>query len=252
MLISCTEHNGIKGNEFEVDGGRMSPLTWEPTSERPQLLDPAATDPHDHLEVFEGSDGHWTVQGKTPLGASTAKALQLDRPSDRYDQRLRILEMLVTDLREHAARGSEAIGELWRRKAPVVLDEDAEYRMLARAYLASRIADLLQEHGLELPSLCDDAPAEAAEPLFPARPELEGMGEDLVLRIFALGVKPQKQQTRAVITELVSLRAWTLDELARVLPQTVATIRGHLQALGTSGEVEFDGVRARRTGALGA
>lgn len=252
LLLSCGEHNGIKDNEFEVDGDRMPPLTWDPANELPKLLDPAATDPQEHLEFSEGSDGHWTVQGKTPLGASTAKALQLNRPSDRYDQRLRILEMLVTDLREEAARGREAVGKLWRRKAPIVLDEHAEYRMLARAYLASRIADLLREHGLELPPLSDDAPAEAAEPLFPHRPELEGMSEELVLRIFALGVRPKRRETHAVIVELLSLRPWTLTELAEVLPQQVDTIRRHLEELRTSGHVEFDGECARRAGARGS
>lgn len=248
LLLSCTEHNSIKGSKFDVDGPRLTPLTWESANEQPRLLDPAVVDPLEHLELFEGSDGHWTVQGKTRLGASTAEALELDRPSDRYDQRLRILESLVTDLRERATSGSHALRELWRRKIPVVLDEDAEFRMLAWAYLVKRIADLICEHGLELPSLYDAAPAEEAEPLFPVRPALEGLGEALTLRILALGSKPRAEATRAVIIELVSLRAWSLDALLEVLPQSVETIRKHLRALETSGDVEFDGVQIYRVG----
>lgn len=248
LLLACTEHNGIKGSRFEVDGPRMQPLGSDATNELPRLLDPAAVDPQDHLVFFKGSDGHWTVQGKTPVGASTARVLQLDRPSDRYDLRLRSLADLVEDLREHARLGRAELEELWARKLPIVLDEDAEYRMLARAYLEDQVADLLREHGLELPSLRDDGPADDPESLFPEIPAQEGVGEELSLRILALGDKPPQEDTRAVILELVALRAWTPDELAQVLPQAVATIRGHLRELARRGDIELDGDTIRRKG----
>jgi len=242
LLQSCVDCNSIKDNVFAVEGRRICPWSADIEGEKAALLDPSRIDPTRHLEFHLDSRGHWTAQGKTTLGKTSAAALELDRPGDRYDVHLGQLAELVTSIEAAALRGAEDLRATWRRKVEVyVVRAAAAFRALTRAYLHHHLGDLLARHDLELPRLADERPPAPIEPLFYPRPELEGLEQELELRIRGLGASPRVEDTRAVLIALAETRDWTLEELTAFFTFSVSTVAKHVRALVEDGRLELNG-----------
>ncbi|PRQ08711.1 hypothetical protein [Enhygromyxa salina] len=248
LLSACLECSLRKGGVFDVEGRRMCPWSTAVAGEQPRLLDPSVVDPQAHLECAVddgGTSERWTVQGRTPEGMSTARALALDTPSDRYDTHLGLLRDVVEDLRLEASRGPSAVREKWRRKIRILVGrESAPYRTLSRAYLAHHLGAMMREYDLALPPLHDSSPPAPPEPMFADDERFAELDENLELRVRALGKRPASHETRDLILTLVKLHPRTVDELAGLLPQTRQALRRHLQELKSNGQLRFDGTRA--------
>lgn len=241
LLPSCVDCNSIKDNVFVVEGRRICPWSADIEGEKAALLDPSRIDPTRHLKFHLDSRGHWTAQGKTTLGKTSAAALELDRPGDRYDVHLGQLAELVTSIEAAALRGAEDLRATWRRKVEVyVVRAAAAFRALTRAYLHHHLGDLLARHDLELPRLADERPPTPIEPLFCPRPELDGLEQELELRIRGLGASPRVEDTRTLLIALAATKDWTLEELAAIFTFSLNAVAKHVRALVKERRLELD------------
>ncbi|NJK32510.1 MAG: helix-turn-helix transcriptional regulator [Deltaproteobacteria bacterium] len=220
------------------------------------LLDPTTDDPEKHLDyVPELTNGRerWTVQGKTVRGRKTVEVFHLDEDDERFNTHLALLRDLLEDLEAARERSPEALRRLWQRKVKLFVATDPSdpearpmpFPALSHAYLRHHFGRSMDMYELELPALGQPGATARSEALPVARrPYFDELDDDTRLEVDRLGRRPKREQTRALLRRLIAIRPWTVTQFAELLPQSPATLAGHLRALADAGELDFDGQRA--------
>lgn len=258
LLPSCTTCNGAKDTNFPVEGPRLAPFDGRTGTENAVLIDPSRDNPLDHLEfaseVVDGGGERWTLQGKkgSPRGKETARILRLDvdRDEARFGAHLDRLRHLVADLRRELAKGPVALHAFWERKIGLFLGrtrgEPAQpYPALSHAYLRHHFGSEMEMHCLTLPELGDSPPSPAPRSGGLKTSAWAGLDENLQLELQSLSKRPPRDKTRDLILRFVAVRPRTLDQLAEVFPQSIATLRTHVRALVDAGKLRYDGAAVK-------
>jgi uncharacterized protein (TIGR02646 family) len=249
LLFACDRCNASnhKGTKFPLAAGTspLAELSFDLETEQPLLIDPARTDPREHIR-FRWSERRqrWfpeAVQGSV-RGDTTIRILGLDEddhPSRHVEDRV---GPQIEELREQMQHGDPTkVRNMWDRKMrSLFARRQPVHAVTWDALDAAFPADERQRWGLELPRLGTEA--EPSRPSVPfvdppaSAPLLTELSEDLALCVRALGDRALWDEIRPILEQLMSLRTWTDEELGCLLGRDPRTIRTYRRVLPTSVE----------------
>lgn len=143
LLFACRACNQVGGklDQFPMSPGSI-PLAFDeqpPGEEHPELLDPCADDPREHIEFKQDRRGMWSPTGKTWRGTITIHAIGLDRDEfrERYTRHVeKVVMPVVRDIGEgYLLRPRGDFQRFWYRKCDELLDPHREFRALSEDVL---------------------------------------------------------------------------------------------------------------------
>lgn len=240
LLFACDRCNNspYKGNQFPLVPGTV-PLPEGSSNlamEQPLLIDPCTVDPRDHLRFrWSRSEGRWVpvpVNG-SELGRKTIEILGLDqdeRPTEHIRERVEPLMKLV----EAAIRGQNpaVIRSTWKRVLQSLFSRGQPFHAVTWDAIDARYPQPVRTTwGIQLPRLGFHQPPPPGLPIFDDPPEFSHLSEVLRLRVRALGQNASWGEVKDVFSDVLQLRSWTDDELARLFERQPDTIRNYRRRL---------------------
>lgn len=229
LLFACFRCNTTyKGNRFPRAPGtaKLPELSFELSLEQPLLIDPSRVDPRAHIR-FRWSEVRqkWlpVPVDHSPLGAETIRVLGLDE-DDARDRHVERIQPDIDDLL--ACRTEPTIFRVeWSRTCRRLLAPGQAFRALAWDMLDHHFPELQRRAlAVELPAFptCE-LPLDVV--VFADPPEMQELDEPLALRVRALGARADFEDLAPLLRDILALRAWTDEQLARLFDRTTATIR---------------------------
>lgn len=233
LLFACDRCNTkYKGNQFPLEPGTapLPELSFDLDVESPLLIDPARVDPRQHIRFQWSEDKRrWLpvpVAGSR-LGAKTIEVLGLDdddAPTQHVQERVSLcIEQIGEAIRDG---DTQKVRREWERCIRSLFRPRQPFHAVTWDALDWHFPESVRrEWGVELPVLGSFRPAPPA-PLFEDPPGLERLPEQLQLRVRALGSYAAWEEARSTLKDVLRLRSWTDDELARLFAREKATIQG--------------------------
>jgi len=247
LLFSCVSCNGPKSNEFPLLDGNSLPIGDSPPgNERPVLINPYAEDPLAHIR-FEEVHGRWIPTGDS-RGREVIRILNLDQHVERY--RVWVRDTLLPDIQ----RVQDALGrgdgrraaKEWEQLLRRWYNEEQELRCLTLCVLRSHFPDdVRRKNGFVLtPPKTPRRPMSAHEQQEQALlNELQPAVRDTVYR---LGRRASAAMWDQALQELLSVRAWSIDELGILCDSSNSTAKKHVRRQVQNGTAQLDGNMVRR------
>lgn len=240
LLFACDRCNNspYKGNQFPLAPGTMAlpEGSFNLATEQPLLIDPATVDPRDHLRFkWSRSEGRWVpvpVNGST-LGKKTIEILGLDQDEKPTKHILERVEPLMEQI-EEAIRGQEpaAIQRTWSRMLQSLFSRGQPFHAVTWDALDDRFPEPVRRAwGLSLPRLGSHQQPPPGLPVFEDPPEFSHLSEVVQLRVRALGQNAPWEEVKDIFSDVLQMRSWTDDELARLFERQPDTIRHYRRRL---------------------
>lgn len=238
LLFACFRCNTeYKKNQFPRRPGTplLQAMCFDVSVEQPLLIDPSRVDPRKHIRFkWSESRNRWIpcpVEGSA-LGNETIIRLGLDEDdaADRYVETC--VMPLIRVIKGAAVSGSPGgVDSGWCAAMSVLFSPNSEFQALSWDVLDHYFpVAWRQGHGVELPTIgrLEPVPLDVA---FHDPEEMAHLSEDLRLRIRALGARAPEKESSRLLEEVLAVRDWRDEELARLFGREVLTIRRWRSAL---------------------
>jgi hypothetical protein len=165
------------------------------------------------------------------LGDETIRILGLDE-DDAAQRHTKKVEPYLKVIQSRIDEGNvEKAQHTWHYIIESLFAEEQAFHALTWDMLDHRFPEKIRdEFGLHMPTLGRRAPLPPA-PIFVDPPEMDALPEQLKLRVRALGSAAPTDVALAVLKDVLSLKAWSDEELARLFERAVSTIRSWRKTL---------------------
>lgn len=235
LLFACFRCNtDYKRSQFPRRHGTpaLPEMCFDLGQEQPLLIDPSRIDPRKHIRFgWSATRNRWLpypVDG-SDLGRETITKLGLDE-DDAADRYVETSVMPWVSTIERVA-DLAAVGGVWSDAMTALFSLNAEFQALSWDVLDHFYPSVWRDaHGVELPEIgC--LGTVAIDIAFHDPPEMMELSEDLQLRIRALAAKAPPGETSSLLAEVLSVRKWRDDELARLFDRKISTIQAWRRTL---------------------